>query len=226
MSELAPSGVLEEAVREVSEDRSTLPELLSEISGICVAVLDTQLRVRKTDDNFRKNFGQDVGELHGSRFVELVHPGMGRTVQEQLNRLIDGRKSRFDAPIIAARPDGSVFPGLLTGVVRNGVHDGTEAVGVLVKPEGADYEGRPIANRRQTITELDARILEGVAAGVPSAQLAVRLYLSRQGIEYHIGGMLRKFQAPNRSALVSRAYASGILCIGSWPPRVLPDCVR
>lgn len=207
MIELTPSGVLEEA-------------------GIYVTVLDAQLRVTKTDDNFRKHFVRSAGELHGSRFVELVHPGTRKTVQEQLHRLIDGRKSRFGTPITAARPDGSVFPSLLTGVVRNGAHDSTEAVGVLVKPEGADYEGRPVANRRKAITELDARILEGVAAGVPSAQLATRLYLSRQGIEYHIGRMLRKFQAPNRSALVSGVYASGILCIGSRSPRVLPDCVR
>ncbi|TQE22735.1 LuxR family transcriptional regulator [Streptomyces ipomoeae] len=191
-----------------------------------MAVLDAQLRVAKADDNFHKHFGRGAGELHGSRFVELVHPGMGKTVREQLNRLIDGRKNRFDAPVVAARPDGSLFRGLLTGVVRNGAHDSTEAVVVLVKPEGTDFEGRPVANRRKAISEIDARILEGVAAGVPSTQLASRLYLSKQGVEYHISGMLRKFQAPNRSALVSRAYASGILCIGSWPPRVLPDCVR
>ncbi|MFJ2114379.1 MULTISPECIES: helix-turn-helix transcriptional regulator [unclassified Streptomyces] len=226
MTEFITTGVLDEAVREVPEGRPTLPALLSEILGICVASLDAQLRVTASDANFQRHFDRGAGELHGSRFVELVHPGMEKNVREQLNRLLDGRKSRLDAPIVATRPDGSVFPGVLTGVVRNGAHGGSEAVVVLVKPEETECEGKPVANRRKVITELDARILEGVAAGIPSAQLASRLYMSRQGIEYHIGGMLRKFKAPNRSALVSRAYASGILCVGNWPPRVLPDCVR
>lgn len=71
----------------------------------------------------------------------------------------------------------------------------------------------------------DARILEGVAAGASSVQLASRLFLSRQGVEYHIGRLLRRFRVPNRTALVGRAYSLGIFDSGSWPPRVLREFV-
>lgn len=57
-------------------------------------------------------------------------------------------------------------------------------------------------------------------------QLAARLYLSRQGVEYHVGLMLRRLKAPNRAALVARAHSMGMLTIGSWPPRVLPEFVK
>jgi len=57
-------------------------------------------------------------------------------------------------------------------------------------------------------------------------QLASKLYLSRQGVEYHVGAMLRKFKSPNRSALVSKAYSQGILSIGHWPPKVIPQYIR
>ncbi|MBC3839806.1 LuxR family transcriptional regulator [Streptacidiphilus sp. 4-A2] len=80
----------------------------------------------------------------------------------------------------------------------------------------------PCAER---LTVLGACILEGVAAGCSTAELAAALYLSRQGVEYHIGLMLRQFQVPNRAALVSRAYSLGVLGVGSWPPRVVADCV-
>ena len=48
----------------------------------------------------------------------------------------------------------------------------------------------------------------------------MRLYLSRQAVDYRIGAMLRKLAAPSRAALVSKAYASGVLCPAQWPPRV------
>jgi len=77
----------------------------------------------------------------------------------------------------------------------------------------------------QSLSEMDARILEGVAAGVSTGQLAAQLYLSRQGVEYHISSMLRRFAVPNRTALACKAYATGVLAEGSWPPRVAPDRV-
>jgi DNA-binding CsgD family transcriptional regulator len=67
---------------------------------------------------------------------------------------------------------------------------------------------------------LDACILEGVASGASSMQLAARLFLSRQGVEYHIGRMMRLFRVSNRTALVCRAYSLGIFDSGSWPPRI------
>lgn len=68
-----------------------------------------------------------------------------------------------------------------------------------------------------------ARILEGVATGLTSVQLASQLYLSHQGISYHIGAMIRRFDVANRTALASKAFASGIFRMDCWPPRVLPD---
>ncbi|WP_228985003.1 LuxR C-terminal-related transcriptional regulator, partial [Streptomyces sp. DH12] len=76
------------------------------------------------------------------------------------------------------------------------------------------------------LTALDAQVLEGVASGESTVQLASRLYLSRQGIEYRVGQMLRRFDAPNRPALVARAHALGMFATGQWPPRVLPERVR
>jgi DNA-binding CsgD family transcriptional regulator len=71
----------------------------------------------------------------------------------------------------------------------------------------------------------DARILEGVASGASSVQLAASLFLSRQGVEYHIGRLLRRFRVPNRTALVGRAYSLGIFDSGSWPPKVRRELV-
>ncbi|MYY10743.1 LuxR family transcriptional regulator [Streptomyces sp. SID4919] len=87
-------------------------------------------------------------------------------------------------------------------------------------PSGEDCSGG-VGVRR--LTALDVRILEGVAVGTSTVQLAASLYLSRQGVEYRIGLMLRHFQVANRAALVSRAHSLGVLSVGAWPPRVLPE---
>ena len=88
---------------------------------------------------------------------------------------------------------------------------------------GEDQPEPPFAER---ITVLDACILEGIAAGSSTAELAAALFLSRQGVEYHIGLMLRQFRVPNRAALVSRAHSVGVLGVGCWPPRVVADFVE
>nr|MDT0659796.1 LuxR C-terminal-related transcriptional regulator [Micromonospora sp. DSM 115978] len=71
----------------------------------------------------------------------------------------------------------------------------------------------------------DAAVLEGAASGASSVQLAASLFLSRQGVEYYIGRLLRKFRVPNRTALVGRAYSMGIFESGSWPPKVRREFV-
>ncbi|WP_237774550.1 LuxR C-terminal-related transcriptional regulator [Actinosynnema sp. ALI-1.44] len=77
-----------------------------------------------------------------------------------------------------------------------------------------------------TLSVLSAKVLEGVAVGSSTVQLASELYLSRQGVEYHVNLMLRKFQVPNRAALVSRVYSMGIFDHTAWPPAVLPEYIR
>lgn len=67
---------------------------------------------------------------------------------------------------------------------------------------------------------IQVRILEGVAAGFTSGRLSRELYLSSKTIDYHIRVMSDKLQAPNRVALVSRAFVLQILRTDEWPPRI------
>jgi DNA-binding CsgD family transcriptional regulator len=136
----------------------------------------------------------------------------------------DHRPPRYGPAAVAARPDDALFSGLPAEVTEPPGDDGTAASADLAK--ATDPQGGSTPQPLEAITEIEARILEGIAAGSSSTQMASRLYMSRQGIEYHVTGMLRKFHAPNRSALVSRAYCSGLLSVASWPPRVLPERVK
>ncbi|WP_078841571.1 helix-turn-helix domain-containing protein [Streptomyces acidiscabies] len=73
------------------------------------------------------------------------------------------------------------------------------------------------------LSSVQARVLEGVAAGLSSGSLSRELYLSSKTIDYHVRVMSEKLQAPNRVALVARAFVLRILCTDSWPPRIAEE---
>lgn len=87
-----------------------------------------------------------------------------------------------------------------------------------------DDQSSPCVER--ILSEVQARILEGVAAGFSSADLSRALFFSPKSIDYHIRSMSDKIEAPNRVALVSRAFFLGILRADSWPPRVVAESVK
>lgn len=74
-------------------------------------------------------------------------------------------------------------------------------------------------------SEVEARVIEGIAAGEATVPLASRLHLSRQDVEHHVTRLLRKLDVRSRAALVSRAYSLGVLEAGTWPPRAVADLV-
>lgn len=76
-----------------------------------------------------------------------------------------------------------------------------------------------------TLSSVQAKILEGVAAGFSSGRLSRELYLSPKTIDYHVRILSDRLQVPNRVALVSRAFVLDILRADSWPPRVACEVV-
>jgi DNA-binding NarL/FixJ family response regulator len=97
---------------------------------------------------------------------------------------------------------------------------------VQFTPEGVSDDHQALVGAQWKLTPLTAKVLEGVAAGDATVRLAAKLFLSRQGIEYHVSLLLRQFKVPNRTALAAKAYSMGMFGIGCWPPRVLPDFIR
>lgn len=191
-----------------------------------MATLAPDLHVLAGDDDFFRHFGGSSADLCGRNLFELLHPSAPSVLREHFSRLHDGRRTRFTERVVGYRSRGGVFSGKLTGTAIQGRSDRLSAIVVLVKPddERADDELTPHCGK--LLSPLEARILEGVATGASTVQMAAKLYLSRQGVEYHVGSMLRKMKAPNRAALVARAYAAGMLTVGTWPARVLPDFVK
>lgn len=229
---IAPGLPVSEDTGPRTVDEDQLYRSLFEDSGLGMASLGSDLRIRDANPDFVRLFERRSEGVVGRSFFELLHPGIHPVVRRHFERLTDGRRTSFTDRMVALRPCASVFTGEMTGVaVRRGA-ERAAAVMMLVRPEKATAGGPAtsgadtMVDRGRIISELDAKILEGIAMGMSTVQLAARLYLSRQGVEYHVSTMLRRLKAPNRAALVSRAYASGVLGLGAWPPRVLPEAIK
>jgi len=193
---------------------------LFEWSGLGLASLDPAHRLVQANDEFFRHFGGSFPERKSQSFYRVLHPTSREKIRRQFSKLAQIGQSHFTEQFIGIGPRNGVFSGLLRAVAVRRSGGPLNAVVVMVRPDEVVQIGS-VRSRDKAMDDLDARILEGVAAGATNVQLASRLHLSRQGIEYRIATMLRRYKVPNRPALVSRAYTMGLLGLDSWPPRVL-----
>ncbi|MHC3475231.1 PAS domain-containing protein [Streptomyces sp. 7R007] len=202
---------------------------LSTSRAVCTArPYSDDLVVTAAEPEFARPFGLSAKEICGYRLLDLLHSPAPARLREQFIALSSGRRPRFTEKVMGKDGAGGLFRANITCVALYDPSGETSGVVVLLRGPGPAprQDTAPAAGDGPVLSALDAQVLEGVACGESTVQMASRLYLSRQGIEYRIGQMLRRFDAPNRPALVSRAHALGMFAAGQWPPRVLPDRVK
>jgi DNA-binding CsgD family transcriptional regulator len=199
---------------------------LVEHPGLRVAGLDPEYRIVDASDGFARIFDRTRDSVRYASFLDLLDEDSRVTTPELLDQLF--QCNRHELTLRVASPAGGCEAGdieLTAVAVRD---DAADAALVIVSVSRSEV-GQPAPSTRNdepALSELDARIIEGIALGEPTTRIASRLYLSPQAIEYHVGGMLRKFDVPSRAALVSRAFCAGVLDATSWPPKVLPEHVK
>jgi DNA-binding CsgD family transcriptional regulator len=194
------------------------------------AHLNPERRIVAAEPDFSRRFGRTSADTCGRSLYELLHPSSPSYLDRHFARLSEGRCNRFDERMVGLGDSGRVFSAGLTGIAVHDTTGGLAGIVVQVRPDqeaaSAAAEEPATHSPERLLSKLDAQVLEGVAAGASTVQLAARLYLSRQGVEYHVGLMLRKLKAPNRAALVARAHSLGMLTVGHWPPRVPSEFIK
>lgn len=208
------------------DDPAARERFSGESTSACMISLDRGLRVvAANQEMFRRLCDIGSDDVCGSSFCDLLDGSIRTKVRSQMERLLDGQQARFrersvalSGPVLSLRGDL-----MATAVARNA--GSVEGVVAVLRPDGT---AQPVARGgpRKILSDMDARILEGVASGASTVQLASNLYLSRGGVEYHVTALLRKMKVKNRPALISKAYSMGFFDLGSWPPQVVPDHVK
>lgn len=198
---------------------------LFEKSGIGLAVLDPALRVLAINDVFSRQCGCPPEAVKDRSFLGLLDLDLRPGLLRQLRRMVQGGHRGTARHCLRAHFEQTGIGGHLTVLPVGDGHGKVRMIVVQFAPERSQ-ESVPAVRSQRRVTALAARILEGVAAGDSTVRLATKLFLSRQGVEYHVSILLRQFKVPNRTALAAKAYSMGMFSAGYWPPKVLPEYIR
>ena len=91
----------------------------------------------------------------------------------------------------------------------------TPALLVMLRVQG---EAEPGELAPAQVTPVEARILALLAGGAATARAARETGLTTDGVTYRLRRPSARWGAANRTELVARAYALGVLATGVWPP--------
>ena len=158
------------------------------------------------------------GRLKGRDLLSLFRPRDTTQLYRIAEALRLRRRSRYTVSVTWDSRDGTTREGELT------VDPVSETVGktpdLLVMLRVMDV--RPPAPAGAVLTTAggtESRILALLAAGATTVQAARDTGLTTDGVNYHLRRLSQRWGAANRTELVARAYASGVLTPGVWPPR-------
>jgi PAS domain S-box-containing protein len=148
--------------------------------------------------------------------------------------LVEGQRDRYDLDATLRRPDGTTVLGhvVVTAVLDvHGEVTGAVAVAVAAAPGPAELPAEPLVptGRREQPTPAEIAVLTGLASGLTLQQVAVRLGLTRRGVDYRLARLRQKLRVDGpggvpatTAGVVARGYALGLLTPETWPPRPGP----
>ncbi|AZM57045.1 diguanylate cyclase [Streptomyces sp. WAC 01529] len=208
-------------------DRSPAPTAISSSDGV----------VTVANPAFAGALGLRPGRVANRPLLDLLTP----TNRQQLRKLDEamrsGRRSRYPVEV-SWTTEGSARQGqltvepvtdpleetpplLVTLRVAEERAPGTSGHGAAAGPGEAGEEFAHPALSTQ-----EARILRLVAGGATTSVVARAVGIGVDGVNYHLTRLCRRLRAPNRTALVARAYVLGLLDPTAWPPAVAAPAAR
>ncbi|MEV7086020.1 PAS domain-containing protein [Streptomyces sp. NPDC093085] len=183
-------------------------------------------RVLMANPAMAAEWGELPGRLLGRSALDLFRtegPGTLRPIAEALRQ---GRRSRYAVEVSWPVPGGGERYGALTVDLLG--HESDAVLLLLLRVDGERPAPPEAAARDESVRAgaaapggvgpAETRILVLVASGRTTAQIAREVGLTADGVAYHLGRLSRRWGVGNRAALVARAYATGVLAPGVWPP--------
>ncbi|MGX5210717.1 PAS domain S-box protein [Streptomyces violaceus] len=192
--------------------------LLFDRVAMPVAVCDVYGAVLLANPAMAAECGTTPGQLRGRDVLELFSPREATQVERIAEALRLRHRSRYQVSVRWRAPGGAERYGELTADPVSDTVEETPALLVMLRMDGEhEARGTPPAER---VTPAEARILALLAAGATTARAARETGLTTDGVTYHLRRLSSRWHAANRTELVARAYALGVLAPGVWPPEV------
>ncbi|MEU6348530.1 PAS domain-containing protein [Streptomyces sp. NPDC047072] len=189
--------------------------LLFDRVSVPVAVCDVYGAVLLANPAMAAECGTTPGRLRGKDVLELFRPQEATQVERIAEALRLRHRSRYQVAVCWPAPGGGERYGELTA---DPVSDSVEETpSLLVMLRVAGEREVPVAPAVEA-GPVERRILALLAGGASTAQAARETGLTADGVNYHLRRLSARWGAGNRTELVARAYALGVLTAGVWPP--------
>ncbi|MFB7778384.1 helix-turn-helix transcriptional regulator [Streptomyces bauhiniae] len=186
--------------------------------AVPVAVCDVYGNVLMANPAMAAECGTSPGQLRGRDVLELFRPQEAGQVERIAQALRLRHRSRYQVSVSWSAPSGTERYGELTADPVSDSTDETPALLVMLRVLG-ESEPEPVPGPAP-VTPVEGAVLALLAQGATTGRAARELGLSRDGVAYHLRRLSARWHAANRTELVARAYALGVLAPGVWPPRV------
>ncbi|MFF4272671.1 PAS domain-containing protein [Streptomyces sp. NPDC001536] len=183
--------------------------------SVPVAVCDVYGAVQLANPAMATECGTTPGRLRGRDVLELFRPQEATQVERIAEALRLRHRSRYQVSVCWRAPGGGERFGELTADPVSDSVDETPALLVMLRMLGE--RERPAVDPVR-VTPVEARVLALLAGGATTARAARETGLSSDGVTYHLRRLSARWGAGNRTELVARAYALGVLTPGVWPP--------
>ncbi|CAL9284242.1 PAS domain-containing protein [Streptomyces sp. SudanB182_2057] len=188
--------------------------------SVPVAVCDVYGQVVLANPAMATECGTTPGRLRGRQVLELFRPQEAGQVERIAEALRLRHRSRYQVSVCWRAPGGAERYGELTADPVSDSAQETPALLVMLRVLGERAAPGP---GPAPTTEVERQVLALLAGGATTARAARELGLSRDGVTYHLRRLSARWGAANRTELVARAYALGVLLPGVWPPRARPE---
>ncbi|MFD4540172.1 helix-turn-helix transcriptional regulator [Streptomyces bauhiniae] len=186
--------------------------------AVPVAVCDVYGNVLMANPAMAAECGTSPGQLRGRDVLELFRPQEAGQVERIAKALRLRHRSRYQVSVSWSAPSGTERYGELTADPVSDSTDETPALLVMLRVLG-ESEPEPVPGPAP-VTPVEGAVLALLAQGATTGRAARELGLSRDGVAYHLRRLSARWHAANRTELIARAYALGVLAPGVWPPRV------
>lgn len=183
--------------------------------SVPVVVCDVHGSVELANPAMAAKCGTTPGRLCGQDVLDLFRPQEPIQVERIAQALRLRHRSRYQVSVRWRAPGGAERYGELTADPVGDTVEDTPALLVMLRVLGK-VEPRGKAPAR--VTAMEARILALLAGGAATARTARETGLTTDGVTYHLRRLSARWGAANRTELVARAYALGVLAPGVWPP--------
>lgn len=179
---------------------------LFERSGVGMAALDSHSRIRRANDAMLGLLDRDASEVRDIAFADLLHPDSRSRLRVGFDQLRLGRTGRLTEYVKVPRPENAVGGNLTALRMRADAHADSPLL-VLVQVDPPTPECPPGGARSTLLSEMEARILEKVAAGASTVQLAGQLHLSCKASSTTSAPCCGSWTCPTGRACLPRLHA-------------------